>query len=216
MMNFFESTQTPGVTPDFYEKSIHSIIKKYHKKILENTENTQSHMDSFENSHHKIYKLFYNSEQIEIMEREHNRARILSANTGRIFDEAIKFIITNVEGGKSEYIDNTKGHPKKFEIDIMNHYKKVAYEIKWRDAGTDGDHKAKEYRKVDIIKGMGYTPIRLTFFLPELPRSLKAQQDIINYYENCGQAYTGEDAFNFVNKMAKINLWSIFSKYEFL
>ena len=209
MMNFFET----DLKPEFYKSNIHQIIKRYHKKIVDNTEATQSKMDLFENSHHEIYQLFYSKEQLKIMEQEHNRARILSSNAGRIFDEAVKFVITNAEGGKSEYVSNPGGHPKKFEIDIINHNKKIGYEIKWRDAGTDGDHKAKEYRKVDIIKEMGYTPIRLTFFLPELPRSLKAQQEIINYYKEHGRAYTGNDAFNFVNKMANIDLWSIIRSY---
>ena len=65
---------------------------------------------------------------------------------GRIFDTAVKFIIQDVEGGQSEYIDNPGQHPNRFEIDVINHDKKLAYEIKWRDAGTDGDHKNKEFR----------------------------------------------------------------------
>jgi hypothetical protein len=49
------------------------------------------------------------------MEYYHNVARILSSNVGRLFDEIIKFSITTIEGGRSTYIVNPTGKPKKFE-----------------------------------------------------------------------------------------------------
>ena len=210
--DFFEIDRSP----DTFKKTIHNIIKKYHKQIITNTENTQIKMDNFDNPHHFIYKIFYTSEKIKEMEYYHNVARILSSNVGRLFDEIIKFSITIIEGGRSTYIVNPTGKPKKFEIDILNENKKIAYEIKWRDAGTDGDHKNKEFTKVDLIKQMGYKPIRLTFYLPELAQSLLAQKNIINYYKTHGEAYTGEEAFDYINKMANIDLIKIISEYEFL
>ena len=210
--DFFEIDHSP----DTFKKTIHNIIKKYHKQIIKNTENTQIKMDNFDNPHHFIYKIFYTSEKIKEMEYYHNVARILSSNVGRLFDEIIKFSITTIEGGRSTYIVNPTGKPKKFEIDILNENKKIAYEIKWRDAGTDGDHKNKEFRKVDLIKQMGYKPIRLTFYLPELVQSLLTQKNIINYYKTHGEAYTGEEAFDYINKMANIDLIKIISEYELL
>ena len=97
---------------------------------------------------------------------------------------------------------------------MLNHDKKLAYEIKWRDAGTDGDHKNKEYRKVDLLIEKGYTPIRLTFFMPELERSLNAQKQIIDYYEKRGKAYTQESAFEYINRMADIDLLQILKDFK--
>ena len=199
---------------DYFKSNIHKIINDYHKKIMTNIDDTQNRMDTFTNEHHLVYELFYDKKEIELMEKYHNRARILSANAGRIFDTAVKFIIQEVEGGQSEYIDNPGQHPNRFEIDVINHDKKLAYEIKWRDAGTDGDHKNKEYRKVDLLIEKGYTPIRLTFFMPELERSLNAQKQIIDYYTKRGKAYTQESAFEYINRMADIDLLQILKDFK--
>ena len=199
--------------PDYFKNKIHLIISDYHKKIKNNTFLTQKLMDEFDNQHHQIYELFYSKEQIKLMEQYHNMARILTANAGRIFDSIVKFVITDVEGGQTEFWDNPNSNPKSFEIDVVNN-KKIAYEIKWRDAGTDGDHKSKEFRKVDLIKSKGYKPIRLTFFLPELERSAKAQKDIIDYYSTNGLSYTGDEAFKYINNLANIDLLKIIKEYN--
>ena len=123
---------------DYFKNNIHKIVSDYHNKIMTNITETQNKMDSFINEHHLVYELFYDKKELKLMEKYHNRARILSTNAGRIFDTAVKFIITDVEGGKSEYINNPNQHPSRFEIDVINHDKKIAYEIKWRVAGTDG------------------------------------------------------------------------------
>lgn len=200
--------------PDYFKNKIHLIISEYHKKIQNNTLSTENLMNQFYNEHHQMYELFYSKNELKLMEKYHNMARILSANMGRIFDSIVKFIIIDIEGGQTEYWNNTNSNPKKFEIDVVNNYKKIAYEIKWRDAGTDGDHKSKEFRKVDLIKSRGYTPIRLTFFLPELERSAKAQKDIIDYYSLKGLSYTGKKAFEYINNLAKIDLLKIIKQYN--
>jgi hypothetical protein len=199
---------------NYFKNNIKMVIEEYHNKIIGITSLTAVQMDKFNNKHHQIYELFYPKEEIERMEKYHNQARILSANVGRLFDKIVKFIITDKEGGQSEYIDNYNGHPKKFEIDVMNHHKKIAYEIKWRDAGTDGDHKAKEYRKVDTIVALGYKPIRLTFYLPELMRSANSQRQIIEYYNKFGESYTEDKAFEYVNKLGGIDLMKILNEYK--
>jgi hypothetical protein len=200
--------------PDYFKNKIHLIISEYHKKIKDNILKTKQIMEDFKNEHHEIYELFYSKEEINLIEKYHIMARILSANTGRIFDNVVKFIISDVEGGQTEYWNNLNSHPMKFEIDIVNHTKKIAYEIKWRDATTDGDHKNKEFRKVDFIKNKGYKPIRLTFFLPELERSVKAQKDIIDYYSMNGLSYTGKEAFEYINTLANIDLKHIIKQYK--
>ena len=96
---------------DYFKNNIHKIVSDYHNKIMTNITETQNKMDSFINEHHLVYELFYDKKELKLMEKYHNRARILSTNAGRIFDTAVKFIITDVEGGKSEYINNPNQHP---------------------------------------------------------------------------------------------------------
>ena len=60
---------------------------------------------------------------------------------------------------------NTLGSkPKTFEIDCL--VGNNAYEIKWRDATTDGDHITKEHTRIINIKNAGYKPIRIMFYYP--------------------------------------------------
>ena len=75
---------------DYFKSNIHKIISGYHNKIMTNINDTQDRMNGFTNKHHLIYELFYDKKEIELMEKYHNRARILSTNAGRIFDTAGK------------------------------------------------------------------------------------------------------------------------------
>ena len=192
--------------PEDIKAKLDKIIDDKVKKVLDNTENTREIMTTFSNDHHLVYRLFYPQERINEIEIAHNQARIMSANAGQMFDEIVKFILMATIPGKSTIVENEGGHPKSFEIDHLDETNKIGYEVKWRDAGTDGDHKNKEFRKVDMMKYMGLTPIRLTFFMPELERSKKAQNDIIRYYKEHGKAYTGDSAFDFLKEKTGVDL----------
>ena len=63
---------------DYFKSNIHKIINDYHNKIMTNIDDTQNRMDTFTNEHHLVYELFYDKKEIELMEKYHNRARILS------------------------------------------------------------------------------------------------------------------------------------------
>ena len=200
---------------DYLLNNLKQIIEEKQSNVEYKILDKTSIMDKFDNPHHLIYSLFLSPEEIKKMEYYWNLGRIISSNSGQMFDTAIKFLLSSFIPGKSTNIKNPNGHPKYFEIDHLSIDNNVAYEIKWRDAGTDGDHLKKEFNKVDAVIKLGYKPIRLTFFMPELKLSNYNQKRIISYYkENNGEAYTGEDAFKYIKTLTGYDLKEIFDKYK--
>lgn len=103
--------------------------------------------------------------------------------------------------------------PKTVEIDCL--VGKRAYEIKWKDATTDGDHIKKEHKRVKIIKDAGYVPIRIMFFEPNRDQAIKIQAKLKKLYEDIGgEYYSGEDAWRYLEKETGIDLKKLFEKLK--
>lgn len=86
-----------------------------------------------------------------------------------------------------------------------------AYEIKWKDATTDGDHVKKEYKRVQIIKDAGYIPVRLMFFEPNREQAIRIQSSLKKLYENIGgEYYSGEAAWEYVKEETGIDMKALF------
>ena len=82
-----------------------------------------------------------------------------------------------------------------------------AYEIKWRDATTDGDHITKEHTRVQNIKNAGYKPIRIMFYFPNRTQAIKIQETLKTIYTGVnGEYYFGESAWDFVRNVTGVNL----------
>ena len=95
---------------------------------------------------------------------------------------------------KAKLPNTIDGSPKTVEIDCLVGNK--AYEIKWKDATTDGDHIKKEHKRVRIIKEAGYTPVRIMFFESNRTQAISIQAKLRNLYNEIGgEYYAGEDAF---------------------
>ena len=103
--------------------------------------------------------------------------------------------------------------PKTVEIDCLIGNK--AYEIKWKDATTDGDHIKKEHKRVQIIKEAGYIPIRIMFFYPNRDQAIKIQEKLRKLYKDIGgEYYSGEDAWKYLKKETGIDLKKLFEKLK--
>jgi type II restriction enzyme len=109
-------------------------------------------------------------------------------------------------------IDYTLGlRPKTFEIDCL--VESNAYEIKWRDATTDGDHITKEHTRVKQIKKVGYTPIRIMFYYPNRSQAIKIQQTLETIYSGIGgNCYYGDSAWEYIKHETEVDLFGILSK----
>lgn len=101
--------------------------------------------------------------------------------------------------------------PKSVEIDCLVGNR--AYEIKWRDATTDGDHIKKEHKRVKIIKDAGYITVRLMFFVPNRVQAIHIQKSLHDLYDEMGgEFYAGENAWNHLKKCTGVDLKDIFEQ----
>ena len=89
------------------------------------------------------------------------------------------------------------------------------FEIKWKDATTDGDHIKKESKRIQIIKNAGYQPVRLMFFEPNRNQAIRVQAHLKQLYEEIGgEYYSGEDAWNYLKNCTGIDLKKILENME--
>ena len=101
--------------------------------------------------------------------------------------------------------------PVTFEIDCL--VGKDAYEIKWRDATTDGDHITKEHTRVKNIKNAGYKPIRIMFYYPNRTQAIHIQETLKTIYAGVGgEYYFCKEAWEVINQKTDVDLLSILKK----
>ena len=122
--------------------------------------------------------------------RAQNKGRFLYKYAGSFLEEAaiLCFEKKFPEAQRKVKIPNKLGvRPKTFEIDCL--VGKDAYEIKWRDATTDGDHITKEHTRVQNIKDSGYKPIRVMFYYPNRKQAVRIQQTLQTMYSGVDGEY---------------------------
>ena len=106
-------------------------------------------------------------------------------------------------------IENTIGvRPKRFEIDCL--VDSNAYEIKWRDATTDGDHITKEHTRIRVISAAGFKPVRIMFYYPNREQAINIQRTLETLYHGIGgEYYYGDRAWQYIKEQTGINLEQI-------
>lgn len=191
---------------------IKEMINKYKdnldKKVLERIEE----MKKDNTEHYLMYNaLGVDDNEGNMIDIYQNKGRFLFKYAGAVLEEATKMCFKHKYSNAQKLnIPNTiSSKPKNVEIDCL--VDDIAYEIKWRDATTDGDHINKEHTRVKVIKDRGYTPVRLMFFEPNRKQAIKIQEKLKSLYLDVGgQYYSGEDAWNFVKNETGVNLKGIF------
>ncbi|MCT4552216.1 MAG: ApaLI family restriction endonuclease [Alphaproteobacteria bacterium] len=193
---------------NFREKII-SISQSYSDKLKEKMHNREEEMKNDNLDHYLIYQVLGISEEegykIDLYQ---NKGRFLYKYAGSFLEDiTIECFKEKFRDAKEkEKVENNQGNrPKKFEIDCLvdNH----AYEIKWRDATTDGDHITKEHTRAKCIKSHGYIPIRIMFFYPNRSQAIKIQDTIKTIYTGLGgKYYFGDDAWEFIKNETGIDL----------
>ncbi len=112
-----------------------------------------------------------------------------------------------------KYREKLQEKIKTREIDCLENNK--AYEIKWKDATTDGDHINKELKRLKIIKEAGYMPVRIMFFMPNRLQAISIQTRIKIAYEKMGgEYYAGNAAWEYIKKETGINLKDLFENFK--
>lgn len=189
------------------------IIIKYRKELQKKIVSREKEMEADNTEHYLIYNaLGFTAEEGYQIDYQQNVGRFLYKYAGSLLEDLVIkcFEMTFENAQKKVKIPNTIDQsPKKVEIDCL--VGKKAYEIKWKEATTDGDHIKKEHKRVKIIKDAGYTPIRIMFFEPNREQAKKIQNKLKSLYKDIGgEYYSGDDAWNYLHKTTNIDLKKIF------
>jgi len=194
------------------EEQITILAKKYSDNLAVKTTQRMEEMAADNNEHYVLYNVLgVSDDEGSAIDLYQNKGRFLYKYAGSFLEEAaiicLKHAYADAETVK---IPNTTGsRPKTFEIDCLVN-KQDAFEIKWRDATTDGDHINKEHTRMREVANAGYNPIRLMFFNPLRGQAIKIQKKLeLLYSKEGGQYYAGENAWTFIKNYTKIDLLKI-------
>ena len=173
-------------------------------------------MKSDNNSHYFIYKVLgISEEEGTLVDEYQNKGRFLYNYAGSFLEEVTILCFEHAfkNSKRRVKVDNVIGYrPKKFEIDCLVNDKN-AYEIKWRDATTDGDHITKEHTRAKNIKEKGYIPIRIMFYYPNRDQAIRIQETLQTLYIGMGgEYYSGDNAWEYIKNTTKVDLYSILKK----
>ncbi|GHT81854.1 restriction endonuclease [Actinomycetota bacterium] len=191
---------------------IRNLARNYSLKLSDMISSRLVEMKSDDNSHYLIYKVLgITDDEGRLIDEYQNKGRFLYKYAGSFLEEAtiLCFEHKNNKAKRKIRVANSLGvRPKTFEIDCL--VGKVAYEIKWRDATTDGDHITKEHTRIQQIKKSGYKPCRIMFYYPNREQAKKIQQTLETVYTGVGgKYYYGDSAWAHVKEKTNIDLKSI-------
>ena len=199
------------------DERLYKIIMRYKEELQKKIVERKKEMEQDNNEHYLIYNaLGFTSKEGYQIDYQQNVGRFLYKYAGSLLEElAIKCMKTAYPDAEVKVkLPNTiDKSPKTVEIDCL--VGKHAYEIKWKDATTDGDHIKKEHKRVRVIKEAGYIPIRIMFFEPNLEQAIKIQAKLKKLYEDIGgEYYSGKEAWDYLKNKTGIDLKKMFEKLK--
>lgn len=193
---------------------IKKLADLYREKLQIKVNERIEEMKNDDNSHYLIYRVLgISNSEGELIDIYQNKGRFLYKYAGSFLEEiTIMCFQHKFPNAEKVKIDNTiSTKPKKFEIDCLVDDK--AYEIKWKDATTDGDHITKEHTRVKVIQSYGYKPIRIMFYYPNRSQAMKIQETLKTLYKGVnGEYYYSDSAWEYVKKETGIDLLYILEK----
>ncbi len=199
------------------DEKLLKIISHYRDELHKKIKERKKEMQKDNNEHYLIYNaLGFTSKEGYQIDYQQNVGRFLYKYAGSLLEElaikCMKDAYPNAEI-KVKLPNTIDRSPKTVEIDCLIGNK--AYEIKWKDATTDGDHIKKEHKRVQIIKEAGYIPIRIMFFYPNRDQAIKIQEKLRKLYKDIGgEYYSGQDAWKYLKKETGIDLKKLFEKLK--
>lgn len=188
---------------DIYETKLRSQVKQ---RVLD--------MEEDDYSHHILYQVLgVSPKEGHDIDVYQNKGRFLYKYAGAFLEDATFMCIKHkFEDVAKTRIPNTLGtRPKTFEIDAL--INQSAFEIKWRDATTDGDHITKEHTRLKVIHAAGYTPIRVMFYYPNRTQAKRIQATLETLYKGLnGQYYYGDSAWKFIKDFTGVDLLAVIER----
>ncbi|MCD8325220.1 MAG: ApaLI family restriction endonuclease [Lachnospiraceae bacterium] len=199
------------------DERLHKIIMRYRTELQTKIRNRKTEMEQDNNEHYLVYNaLGFTSQEGYEIDFQQNVGRFLYKYAGSLLEElAINCFKEKFPDAqeKVKLLNTIDQSPKHFEIDCL--VGNNAYEIKWKDATTDGDHISKEHKRVQVIKNAGYIPIRIMFFEPNRDQAIRIQGALKKLYEDIGgEYYSGKAAWDYIRKMTEIDLRGLFENMK--
>lgn len=189
---------------DVYE---HRLKKQIDARVLE--------MESDDRLHHMLYQVLgVTAKEGHDIDVYQNKGRFLYKYAGAFLEAAAKLCIEyKYPEAVTTRIKNTLAQrPAMFEIDALVP-NGDAFEIKWRDATTDGDHITKEHTRLKVIANAGYHPIRVMFYYPNREQARRIQKTLETLYAGVGGDYFfGDTAWEFIRKYTDVDLLAVLNR----
>ena len=198
-------------------KEIRKLSDEYEHRLKKQIDARVLEMDKDDRLHHILYQVLgVTAKEGHDIDVYQNKGRFLYKYAGSFLETAAKLCIQyQFPDAATTRIKNTIGQrPTTFEIDALVP-NGDAFEIKWRDATTDGDHITKEHTRLKVVADAGYHPIRVMFYYPNREQARRIQKTLETLYAGVGghyyfgdkawafiQQYTGVDLSAFLNRIA--------------
>lgn len=194
-----------------------NIVIRYREKLHDKIRKRQKEMEKDNTDHYIIYHaLGFTSKEGYEIDYQQNVGRFLYKYAGSLLEELTIECLRQAfpeAKEKVKLLNTIDQSPKHIEIDCLIGDK--AYEIKWKDATTDGDHIKKEHKRVRVIKKAGYIPVRIMFFEPNRIQAIRAQAALKQLYQEVGgEYYAGEDAWNYLMQETGVDLKTFLGKMK--
>ena len=191
---------------------IRTLSDEYEKRLKSQMDAREIEMKEDDLSHFILYQVLgISADEGHKIDLYQNKGRFLYKYAGSFLESATKScIIHKFPTAKTTTIPNTIGHrPKNFEIDCLADTGE-AFEIKWRDATTDGDHITKEHTRIQVIAKAGYKPVRIMFYYPNRSQAIRIQKTLETLYQGIGGEYHfGDAAWKYINDYTGVDLIGI-------
>ena len=193
---------------------IRALSDTYETRLRSQVEQRVVDMEEDDYSHHILYQVLgVSPKEGHDIDVYQNKGRFLYKYAGAFLEDAAFMCINHkFEDAAKTKIPNTLGvRPKTFEIDAL--VDQLAFEIKWRDATTDGDHITKEHTRVQVIRNHGYKPIRVMFYYPQREQAIRIQQTLKTLYAGVeGEYYGGDEAWEYLKDYSGVDLKAILTQ----
>jgi len=201
--------------PQNISERINALASKYSQTLKTVMEARIIEMEADDNSHYLLYRVLgVTDAEGKLIDEYQNKGRFLYKYAGSFLEEAsiLCFEEKFPKAKRKLRIPNKLGsRPTTFEIDCL--VGKEAFEMKWRDATTDGDHITKEHTRIKNIKNAGYKPIRIMFYYPNRKQVIRIQKTLKTIYAGVGgEYYFGKGAWEIIKKKTGVNLLGILEK----
>ena len=189
-------------------QDIFTIAERYAIELDKKVSERMDEMQRDDLSHYLIYRVLgIDENEGHLIDLYQNKGRFLYKYAGSFLEEAaiLCFKRKFPEAQKIRIPNNQGMRPKEFEIDCL--INSNAYEIKWRDATTDGDHINKEHDRLKAIQSQEYTPIRVMFYYPNRKQAIRIQKTLETLYTGVGgKYYYGDSAWEYLYQKTDIDL----------